>query len=822
MRKATLLLLLVIVLSISVMAETAPKTFSYQGVLTDDGGTLLNGTFDIIARIYDDSIGGNLLDELPFSAVLVQDGIFNLNFADVSGLGPSTDPVEFHNGAELNRYLELNIEGETVLPRSRLFSSPYSMISRGLAGDIFTSPGHLYMVPDPNPVSDCTSVPFELAVDSDITRLRMRPYNWDSDCTYVPLEMRVDASSSHFHMYPSELVTPADSVEPAIVMNVDPTSAIFNVFGVEPEPFRADHGDPAFSVQADETQTTMSVRHAFADPDIEPAIAANVNPTQSIFWVMGVDPQPFITGSMAPSFAVESNDRETSMLIHHQSVDGLGDADAAYMTMSSAPTTGASMLMFNPQPDPPGNPALLMSINGGPSTGASMLMFNPQPDPPEDPSLQLHGGLGDSGPGIFMFNPQPEPPGTPPFLLGMQTTPSGAMFDLQSEPGFAKAAGGPSTSVSISADTGASSIDVTATINVVGIGDQTGNVKINAAPGGEKAIIVVDTQPGERIMNAKFGTGIGGGGDEVGIIIIDSKPGEGKTSSLSVGSNLGGAEEVGIIIIDSKPVGASANTASVNLKSDANVGSSLQMDYEFGAGINPCTRVFSEAAGAGMNIYGTNPPDDGKSGQVKNVGPRTADSAVINLFADTGKATIELFGALAGDDASIVMISDNSGGSIGINTNSPAETLHVVGNICATGTIGACSDERYKKDIETIDDALQLINQLRGVNFNWRTEEFPENNFSEKEQVGFIAQEIQKVLPEVVSKGDDGYYSVDYAKLTPVLVEAVKAQQKTIDEVKTQNIELAKELSELKKMVQALAVAQSNEKSSELAVADLK
>ncbi|MCH7877755.1 MAG: tail fiber domain-containing protein [candidate division Zixibacteria bacterium] len=120
-------------------------------------------------------------------------------------------------------------------------------------------------------------------------------------------------------------------------------------------------------------------------------------------------------------------------------------------------------------------------------------------------------------------------------------------------------------------------------------------------------------------------------------------------------------------------------------------------------------------------------------------------------------------------------------GNVTVGTATAVEKLTVTGNICATGTIGACSDARYKRDIATLDNPLGIISKLRGVDFNWRTDKFPEKQFSEMPQVGFVAQEIKGILPGVVSLGADGYYSVDYGRLTPVLVEALKEQQTLIE-----------------------------------------
>jgi hypothetical protein len=121
------------------------------------------------------------------------------------------------------------------------------------------------------------------------------------------------------------------------------------------------------------------------------------------------------------------------------------------------------------------------------------------------------------------------------------------------------------------------------------------------------------------------------------------------------------------------------------------------------------------------------------------------------------------------------------GGDLGIGTNSPGADLHVVGDICYTGSSGSCSDRRYKKNISTLTHALDKVSQIRGVGFNWRKDEFPENEFSDEKQVGFVAQELAEVFPEVVSEDNNGYYNVDYGKLTPLLVEAIKEQQKQIE-----------------------------------------
>tara|TARA_Y100001937_G_scaffold128542_1_gene205745 strand:- start:1939 stop:3603 length:1665 start_codon:yes stop_codon:yes gene_type:complete len=104
------------------------------------------------------------------------------------------------------------------------------------------------------------------------------------------------------------------------------------------------------------------------------------------------------------------------------------------------------------------------------------------------------------------------------------------------------------------------------------------------------------------------------------------------------------------------------------------------------------------------------------------------------------------------------------------------------GNIVADGNITAYSDERLKDNIKTLEDGLAKVNQLRGVSYN-------KDN---KKGIGVIAQEVEKVFPEVVITGktEDKFKSVDYGRLTAVLIEAVKEQQKQIQTLTTKVEEL--------------------------------
>jgi Chaperone of endosialidase len=137
-----------------------------------------------------------------------------------------------------------------------------------------------------------------------------------------------------------------------------------------------------------------------------------------------------------------------------------------------------------------------------------------------------------------------------------------------------------------------------------------------------------------------------------------------------------------------------------------------------------------------------------------------------------------------------------SNGNVGIGTVSPTEKLQVVGNILASGTITP-SDFRYKENIVNIANPLQKVKQLRGVTYYLRTSEFPEMQFDIKEQIGLVAQEVEKVLPTVVHTGNNGYKGVEYEKIVPLLIEGMKEQQMQIEFQQ-------KQIDELKILVQKL------------------
>lgn len=95
------------------------------------------------------------------------------------------------------------------------------------------------------------------------------------------------------------------------------------------------------------------------------------------------------------------------------------------------------------------------------------------------------------------------------------------------------------------------------------------------------------------------------------------------------------------------------------------------------------------------------------------------------------------------------------------------------------------SDERLKENVETIQNPLEKVTAMRGVSYKFKG--------TEKQEIGVIAQEVEEILPEVVVDATDGYKAVKYQNMVGLLIEAIKEQQKQIDELKQTVMELRNE-----------------------------
>ena len=148
------------------------------------------------------------------------------------------------------------------------------------------------------------------------------------------------------------------------------------------------------------------------------------------------------------------------------------------------------------------------------------------------------------------------------------------------------------------------------------------------------------------------------------------------------------------------------------------------------------------------------------------------DASTATLRCDADRWRVYMGGTSAtGENLTVLQT-----GNVGIKDSTPSYRLDVSGTIRATGDVIAYSDERVKENIKTIDNSLEKVNKLRGVEFNKIGED--------KKSIGVIAQEIEKVLPEVVRTDDEGMKSVAYGNVVGVLIEAIKELNKEVEELK--------------------------------------
>ena len=234
------------------------------------------------------------------------------------------------------------------------------------------------------------------------------------------------------------------------------------------------------------------------------------------------------------------------------------------------------------------------------------------------------------------------------------------------------------------------------------------------------------------------------------------------------------------------------------------VGGKLQKDQNLSDLTNASTarsNLGVDAAGTINYVHPTFNGDDFSVDTGALTGATVVSDIDINVTTDTNGHVTDANGSVSTRTLTAANLGLGSGDDVTFGTvrvdDATASTTKTTGALIVDGGVGisgalnvggdvvayASSDERLKDNIELISNPIEKVQSLKGVTWNWN------DNADELQQslpnVGVIAQDVEKVLPQLVTDRDNGFKGVDYAKLTGLLIEAVKDQQKQIDELKS-------------------------------------
>lgn len=214
-----------------------------------------------------------------------------------------------------------------------------------------------------------------------------------------------------------------------------------------------------------------------------------------------------------------------------------------------------------------------------------------------------------------------------------------------------------------------------------------------------------------------------------------------------------------------------------------NGGKKMVIDNTGNVGIgtsNPTCKLDVDG-GAGVAIYGKSTSNFGIYGISPShhhagvYGESDEGSGVWGLHTNSTYSASGVLGQNTGLGSGVYGLSTNGHGVVG-NGGSSKYDFYATG---PGGDYGAASSIRWKNNIIEIDNPLEKLAGLRGVYFNWDEEHGGGHD------VGCIAEEVGKVLPEIVVYEENGIDAdgMDYSKLTPLLIEAIKALQKRVEEL---------------------------------------
>ena len=188
-------------------------------------------------------------------------------------------------------------------------------------------------------------------------------------------------------------------------------------------------------------------------------------------------------------------------------------------------------------------------------------------------------------------------------------------------------------------------------------------------------------------------------------------------------------------------------------------------------------------------------------------GGSSGQNGVVRLGNSAGLTTVSIVGnggnlelgahpagGTPGQDGDLTLLDGNGGTSIRLTGSN--------GNISCVD-LDETSDVRLKQSIAPILNALDKVTALRGVRYEWKRQDRSELGRDESSQVGFIGQEVEAVCPELVATDSEGYKSLNYSRMTAILVEAIKEQQHLIHEQASALVEAMRRIAQVERALDA-------------------
>ncbi len=735
---------IIVVIAITVFSAS-PTTMKYQGRLTDASGFSVDSFFDITYRLYSDSIGGVILWE-ETHGVTVVGGLFSVTLGEFTPLDLSSFPVRSDS-----LFLEVQVGSDLpISPRSRLYSVPISAVSTSVDGDLKTSPGRVVLdarssgaVPD----SEVVIVNEVRAVEhrGHVTVLKIS--NSGSDTTGLvgifgdPDFSRVEVGDNN-------------AIDSSIVV----TSAVD----------RGRHkGHVTVLKISNSGSDTTGLVGIFGDPDFSRVEVGDNNAIDSGIVVTSAVDRGRHKGHVTV-LKISNSGSDTTDIV------GLyGDSEKARLYLD-----GPAVLSPVSNPDSAGTEIAMRAFGRESSIvvtteGVGIVFI----DSTRDTTFSVQA---DSGGTVSRMN-----------KADLINNISSDIIDSAGDGGVSQR----------QARTGRNP-QTGATIQI------KSSVVLNDTTGGNLSLRYLDVDSDD---DGLFDVVV----DSVGTMLSLSKADAKRALEGFVSST-----EVGLTLIDS----TLNDSGLIDLRIDNKGNSGMTLRgakkvAKFKAGASLASAVNFLPRGSAAANSSKEGAYLGVTGELDRYIEITVDSVSSSLvFGDTLRDTTVVLES-AGNSGRVRVISNNS--AMGF-ANSRVEIadldsdglvdLQVDGDLRLGGAVGTniltvvqgsltdpiadawttYSSRRWKENIRTIDNAIEKLQKLRGVEYDWKS--------NGKHDIGLIAEEVGSVIPEVVVYEENGIdaKSVDYPRLVALLIEASKEQQTNITAMQ-------KEIAELKALVTKLA-----------------